>query len=342
MSLVEAIRERGLPKPDAAITGFLVTLAVLAILAPAQLPESIRFTLWNLLAVSPFLIASIGLAAFAKATGADGQIAHVFSGQEVRMIAVAAAFGALSPFCSCGVIPIIAALLAMGVPLAPVMAFWLASPLMDPSMFALTVGTIGLDFAIAKTLAALGVGLAGGYATYALTRSGALVNPLREGIGDGGCGGSSARSAKEIVWRFWHDDARVAAFRTSAVSTLLFLTKWLMLAFLLESVMIAFVPAETVQRFVGEGGIGTIFSASIVGVPAYLNGYAALPLVGGLMDQGMAPGAAMAFLIAGGITSIPAAIAVWALAKKQVFALYVAFALTGAITSGLAYQIWAV
>ena len=40
--------------------------------------------------------------------------------------------------------------------------------------------------------------------------------------------------------------------------------------------------------------------AVLVGIPAYLNGYAALGLVSGLVETGMAPGAAMAFLIAGG------------------------------------------
>ena len=66
------------------------------------------------------------------------------------MVVFASLMGALSPFCSCGVIPLIAALLASGVPLAPVMAFWLASPLMDPSMFLITTGVLGLQFAIAK------------------------------------------------------------------------------------------------------------------------------------------------------------------------------------------------
>ena len=77
-----------------------------------------------------------------------------------------------------------------------------------------------------------------------------------------------------------------------------------------------------------------------MGVPAYLNGYAALPLVGGLIGQGMAPGAGMAFLIAGGVTSIPAAMAVWALARPPVFGLYIALSLTGAFAVGLLFQLW--
>ena len=104
--------------------------------------------------------------------------------------------------------------------------------------------------------------------------------------------------------------------------------------------MLAWIPAETVTATLGGEGLRPIVTATLVGVPAYLNGYAALPLVGGLIDQGMAPGAGMAFLVAGGVTSIPAAMAVWALAKREVFALYIALSLTGAFVSGLLFQLW--
>jgi uncharacterized membrane protein YraQ (UPF0718 family) len=39
------------------------------------------------------------------------------------------------------------------------MAFWLASPLMDPAMFAITAGGLGFDFAVAKTVAAVALAL---------------------------------------------------------------------------------------------------------------------------------------------------------------------------------------
>ncbi|MEM7710645.1 MAG: permease [Pseudomonadota bacterium] len=317
-----------------------VILAVVALIDPAQGRESLTFAGTSLLQTAPYLIASIALAAYAGASGADGMIARAFTGAPVVMIAIAAVFGGLSPFCSCGVIPLIAALLAMGVPLSAVMAFWLASPVIDPSMFALTTGVLGLEFAVAKTLAAVGLGLFGGYVTLALGRAGALANPLRDGVGNGGCGASSVRDPKPIVWAFWHDPARREKFAREARKTTLFLFKWLTLAFVLESLMIAFVPAEWVAQAVGGDGLAAILIATLVGVPAYLNGYAALPLVSGLVEQGMVPGAGLAFLVAGGVTSLPAAIAVWALAKRAVFALYIALALTGSLASGLLFQAW--
>ncbi len=75
-----------------------------------------------------------------------------------------------------------------------------------------------------------------------------------------------------------------------------------------------------------------------LGVPAYLNGFAAIPLVGELMNMGMMPGAALAFLTAGAVTSIPAAMAVYALVKPPVFFWYLAIALIGSLASGFLYQ----
>ena len=312
----------------------------LTVLAPPQTLVTLGFTAEALLGVAPFLLLSIAIAAYAGATGADGLIARAFTGAPAVMVIVAALAGALSPFCSCGVIPLIAALLAMGVPLSAVMAFWLASPVMDPSMFVLTSGVLGLDFAIAKTLAAIGLGLFGGFTVMALTASGALTDPLRDGVGNGGCGGARVRTVKPVVWRFWQDPDRTAKFRREAGKTTLFLLKWLTLAFLLESLMVAYVPADLVVRAVGGDGLLPILTATLVGVPAYLNGYAALPLVGGLLGQGMAPGAGLAFLVAGGVTSLPAAIAVWALVRPPVFALYLGLSLSGAFAAGLAFQAW--
>lgn len=315
-------------------------LALITLLNPQQGMESVAFTGRALIQTAPYLLLSIGLAAYAGATGADGLIAKAFRGSPVLMIVLAAAFGGLSPFCSCGVIPLIAALLAMGVPLSAVMAFWLASPVIDPSMFALTSGVLGAEFAVAKTAAAIGLGLFGGYVTLALNHMGAFADPLREGVGNGGCGASSVHNPKPPVWAFWRETARREKFFREGGKTTLFLLKWLTLAFVLESLMVAYVPADWVASAVGGDGLFSILVATLVGVPAYLNGYAALPLVSGLVEQGMAPGAGLAFLVAGGVTSLPAAIAVWALAKRTVFALYVALALTGSLASGLAFQTW--
>ena len=203
---------------DPAWVAIAAIFAALAVDRAARRPQlSAAFTAKAMSSVLPFFVLSIGLAAYAKATGAENLIARAFAGRFEMMVVFASLMGALSPFCSCGVIPLIAALLASGVPLAPVMAFWLASPLMDPSMFLITTGVLGLQFAIAKTVAAIGVGLLGGFGVLVAQRVGILVGePLRDGIGNGGCAGSKIRNPKDVVWRYWHEPARRDAFWTNA------------------------------------------------------------------------------------------------------------------------------
>jgi uncharacterized membrane protein YraQ (UPF0718 family) len=303
---------------DHAWLAMAAIFTVLVAVAPDQAGRSAGFTLNAIKGILPFLLLSIAIAAYAKAAGADNLIARAFEGRAEVAVIFAALMGALSPFCSCGVIPLIAALLTMGVPLGPVMAFWLSSPLMDPSMFIITAATLGTGFAVAKTAAAIGIGLLGGFGILAVQRAGMLTgSPLREGVSNGGCGGAKVRNPKQVVWRFWTEPARREAFVTGGRDNLLFLGKWLTLAFTLESLMVAYVPNSFVTSIAGGDGFWPVLWATLVGVPAYLNGYAALPLVSGLLGQGMSPGAAMAFLIGGGVTSIPAAIAVYALARPR-------------------------
>jgi uncharacterized membrane protein YraQ (UPF0718 family) len=325
---------------DRVLLAFIAILLAVYLLDPGQLVPSIAFTLEAFVGTAPYLALSIAIAAYATASGADNLISRAFAGHPVRMVFTAAAFGALSPFCSCGVIPLIAALLAMGVPLAPVMAFWLASPVIDPAMFVLTAGTLGTDFAVIKMIAAIALGLMGGFVTMWLVGRRFLSDPLRDGVGNGGCGGAKVRSPKDVVWKFWQEPDRITKFRTSGIANVIFLGKWMAFAFLLESLMVAYVPAESVSGLLGGTGIGPIAIATLVGVPAYLNGYAALPIMEGLISQGMQSGAAMAFLVAGGVSSIPAAIAVFALVKRPVFALYLAYALVGSFAIGVISQVW--
>ncbi len=310
---------------------------LLAIFDPGRVWPTIRIAAGAISHTGIFIVVAITLVAYVKATGAETLLAKAFEGDQTRMIVLASLLGGLSPFCSCEVIPFIAALLAVGAPLAAVMAFWLSSPLMDPAMFTITWAELGLDFAIGKTVAAVALGMFGGYVTMFFAKSPVFADPLRAKPQIGGCCGVQKPFQGRPAWQFWHDAGRRDTFRATWIENAVFLFKWLLLAYLFEALMLHYIPAETIARVLGGEGLGTILLAALVGMPAYLNGYAAVGLLGGLMEQGMAPGAAMAFVIAGGVSCIPAAVAVRALVKPRVFAAYIGIAFTGAILAGLAW-----
>jgi uncharacterized protein len=82
--------------------------------------------------------------------------------------------------------------------------------------------------------------------------------------------------------------------------------------------MVAYLPAEAVGRLLGAKTPYSVPLAVLTGVPTYLNGYAAIPTVGGM-------------------TSMPAALAVYALVRGRVFVWYLTLALSGSMLAGFAY-----
>jgi len=115
--------------------------------------------------------------------------------------------------------------------------------------------------------------------------------------------------------------------------------KFMALAFFLEALITLYVPDEWIAGLLGHQNPWAILTAALLGVPVYTSNLAALPMVSGLLAQGMNPAAALAFLIAGPTTTLPAMAAVWGLTTRRVFALYVSFSLAGAVLLGYVYDL---
>lgn len=315
----------------------LIPLAVL-VLDPENTTNILQIAVTALGGTLPYIAFAVLTIGYLKATGAEAVVAKAFEGNEYRMILFAAFLGGWAPFCSCEVIPFIAGLLAVGAPLSAVMAFWLSSPLIDPPQLLITAGALGWDFAIGKALSAVGLGLLGGFAVSFFVKRGAFAEPLRHGTAMSCCGCSANPFSGKPVWQFWQEDERRRTFFNSSSENAIFLLKWLTFAYLIEALLIDYVPAKLIAGVVGGEGILPIVTGALVGAPAYLNGFAAAPLVAGLMEQGMTAGAAMAFMTAGSVSSIPAMAAVWSLVKRQVFVAYLSLGIIGAIIAGILYQ----
>ncbi len=322
----------------------VLLLAALAGIDPAQAGEAVTFLAESWLWTLPFVVVSSLLAAAIAASGMDRPLASALRRRPVVAVVLAGGLGALSPFCSVSVVPVVAGLLAAGVPLAPVMAFWVGSPLIDPEMFVLTAGIIGLDFALLRTVTAVVSGLAAGFLTLAMIRLPWVAQPLRPGLPFDRLGtvydtcGSACGADGPVMLAFWRDPARRAPFWRQARAIGLFMAKWLTLAFIVQSLLLAWVPADDAARLLGGGQWWTVPLAALIGVPTYLNGYAAVPVMDGLLKLGMEPGAAIAFLIGGEVTSLPTAMAVYAVVRGRVFALYLLLGLGCAMAMGWATQ----
>jgi len=304
--------------PEAATWLVTALIALLGSLFPepgTALLRDVAGGVVNLLPV--ILLAALLAGGLALGQWTDRACAWV-EGGPVRAVVLASIAGTLTPVCGLGVLPLIAALLRRGLPLAPVMAFWVSSPVMGPSMIVVTIGVLGLPFALAKTLAALGTGLLAGAVTAALPGlSGPGYRLMRTGpLETAGC------------------EPPTAAFRREVWSSMRLVSRWLALALVLEVLIERHVPQEWIIALFAEDTWFAVPLAAVVGAPLYLDGFAALPLVRGLLDLGMGFGAALALLVSGAAVSLYAAVAVISLVRFRIFILYVGLAMAGACVSG--------
>jgi uncharacterized membrane protein YraQ (UPF0718 family) len=385
------------------------------------------FILESFLHIWPYLVVTIPLAVAVQMSGAAKYIKRAFAAKPFTAIILATVVGAFSPFCSCGVIPVIASLLISGVPLAPVMSFWIASPSMDPEIFFLSVGLIGWELAVWRLVATLFLSFGAGLITHVVMEKGWLGQSvlrsreaapvqstfelIKKGWNQFKAGISKSRPAKHSVvpvgspsdtllqlvpvlqtsnftsasagaavctdcsavinispMRQILSDVKLGtpsnesccdsqpvesigcdsstSFKSRLFKETLSATwmvgKFMALAFLLEGLITLYVPQSWISGALGSSNPFAILTAALLGVPAYTTSLTALPMIGGLLTQGMNPAAALAFLIAGPITTLPAMAAVWPLVARRVFVLYVSFALGGAILIGYIYSIMTV
>jgi uncharacterized membrane protein YraQ (UPF0718 family) len=379
-----------------------------------------QFIIDAFLHIWPYLLFTIPLAVAVQMSGASKYIRRAFEARPLIAILLATLVGAFSPFCSCGVIPVIASLLISGVPLAPVMSFWIASPSMDPEIFFLSVGMVGWELAVWRLAATLALSLGAGFITHLLMQNGWLgkeilrtrkvskvqntaellkkgwqkikaslanvrlpervyapvtshsrrafhyapssisVNPKTTA----NCSSCSTTVTAaigplpqklEFVKASSHEDCcgsgeqrcgcdgtpetfRQRLFKETLSATAM-VVKFMALAFFLEALIILYVPQEWITTALGQKNPLAIATAAILGVPTYTSSLTALPMISGLLTQGMNPAAALAFLIAGPTTTLPAMAAVWPLVARRVFLLYVSLSLAGAVLMGYLFNI---
>lgn len=359
-----------------------------------QFAQILQLTLESLIQIWPYVIITIPISVIVNVSGASKYISKALNKNVFLSILLATLVGAFSPFCSCGVIPLIASLLIGGVPLAPVMSFWIASPSMDPEIFFLSVATIGWKLSVWRLAATFILSLSAGYITHFAISKGFLgkellrtnssspkfsismvwqgllkfirlipnlFNPPKgylaqlvvvESTGENNevnCCTANSLHIKDEVKSTPNTCCSVEKKGVTQKETIykkilketwkasFMVVKFMTLAFIISAIVKLYIPHDAVLQIMGSSNPFAVVISTFIGAVTYSSNLAALPLISGLLAVGMSQASALAFLIAGPITAVPAMVAVWGIANRRVFALYISFSIVGAIIFGFLY-----
>ena len=115
--------------------------------------------------------------------------------------------------------------------------------------------------------------------------------------------------------------------------------KALLVGLVLAALISAIIPENYFGPYLG-GGIGAILIMMLVGIPVYVCATASVPVAAALVLQaGVSPGAALAFLLTGPATNAATIVTVWKVMGPRTALIYLGTVAATALASGLALDL---
>ena len=234
----------------------------------------------------------------------------------------AAGLGAVTPFCSCSTVPVLAGLLGAGAPLGLSFSFLLASPIVNWIAAFLLLGLFGVEVTAIYLVSALVAAVVGGVVidTFDLDH---LVKDVRITTGDrtvatdgGTATGSPTQNTQATKT---HKERGITAAR-GAWSFFIDTLPYLLLGMALGALIHGAVPASWLQQVAGNPLAVPL--AALAGAPLYVSMSGMLGIAAPLVDQGVPIGTVVAFVVGGAGVSIPNLILLNKLFERELLAVY--------------------
>lgn len=225
--------------------------------------------------------------------------------------------GALTPFCSCSTIPILAGLLSSGAPFGPSISFLISSPLLNPVIVILLWKLLGVKLTVFYVVAMFLFAVLAGIVFHLLKLEKHLRNiKIRR---------SHSKAENDTKW--------VVALK-DAWNFFYPVLPYLVIGVLIGAIIHDFIPAEFITSVAGNEHPFAIPIAAIIGIPMYIRLETMIPISEALVSKGMSMGAVIALIIGGAGASLPEVLLLNKLFKPCLLVSFLFAILFGAITTG--------
>ena len=315
-------------------------IAAVPLTPQADLMDSARYFAWLFVTIVPLFVLASFLVGLAQEYVSPGHVREALEQRDGgRGNLAAAGVGAVTPFCSCSSIPLVAGLLQAGAPLGIVFSFLLASPLINEIAVPLLIGLFGLRVAalyvvvmfVAAVVGGLVLGRLLSFEDHIKIDGIASVGPDSPAMTDGGTFTGAAEP--QVTHR---EHARAAAGHAS--SFLREMLPYITLGMIVAAIIHGVVPVSWLQSLLGPSNPVAVPLAVLAGVPMYFSLSAMLPVAASLASKGIAIGTVLALLVGTVGVSLPNLIMLNKLFSRRLLVTYVSTVVAIGIGVGLVFN----
>ena len=229
---------------------------------------------------------------------------------------MAAAFGALTPFCSCSSVPLFIGFVQAGIPLGITFSFLITSPIMNEVAFVMLVGLFGWQVALLYLASGIIIGVVAGIILGRMKLE-KYVEPMVYEI-KARSSANPAMLAQSLTWGDRFDQA-ITSTRDIINKVWLFV----IIGIGIGAFIHGYVPEEALTEIMGQGAWWSVPMAVLLGIPLYSNASGIIPVISALLGKGAALGTALAFMMSVVALSLPEIIILRRVLKPQLIAIFV-------------------
>lgn len=219
------------------------------------------------------------------------------------------AFGTVTPFCSCSSIPVFLGFTSAGIPLGITMSFLITSPLINEIAVLLLFSLLGWKFTLVYIVFGMLIGMLGGWFLDAIGAE-RWLQPFaakamqkaqdKKEQQDGA--NTPALGAQETKMTFAQRHEFAKTEMTEIVSRV---WKWVFIGVGIGAGLHGFVPDGWIQAHLGAGQWWSVPASVLVGIPLYSNATGVIPIMEGLLSNGLPIGTTLAFCMSTVAASVP-------------------------------------
>ena len=265
-----------------------------------ELLQNILFEIWYVtVAMAPYLLFGFLAAGVLSQLISREFVRRHLGGGGLGGPIKAALVGVPMPICSCGVIPLAAALRKQGASRGATASFLASTPQTGVDSLMVTYALLGWVFAVVRALAAFLSGIICGTAV-------AAASPKDEPEAPEENPAPAAPAAP--IW--------IRMLRHGFVTLPRDIAKALLVGILISGLISALVPDDFFAASLGDSPLGMLLML-VIGIPLYVCSSASVPIALAFIKAGLSPGAALVFLITGPATNAATLTTLWGIIGKR-------------------------
>jgi uncharacterized membrane protein YraQ (UPF0718 family) len=340
-----AARRAHVPLPPAAIAVAAAWLAAWLVNQPAanwlafdvlrmergsQLGDAAAFFLYDVPKVLLLLLGIVTAVTFLRSYFPPERMRAALAGRGTLPATIgAAAFGVVTPFCSCSAVPLFIGFVEAGIPMGVTFAFLISSPMVNEVALVLLWGLFGPGVALLYMAAGLVVAVVGGLV---LGRLGAerWVEPwVLEARAGGGTTSIDARLTVEQrlrdAWSYTRDLVRR-------------ILPFVLVGIGIGAFIHGFVPTDLVARIGGSGNPLAVPLVVVLAIPLYSSAAGTIPIVEALLGKGLPLGTTLAFMMAIVAISLPEFVILRQVIRPRLIAGFASVVVVGILAVGFLFN----